>query len=302
MPGQPGHTRSHDIAFGEECAVMENPYVPFPMRIEEITTETEDENIKTFELSFMVKADEERFEYRPGQFAELSVFGKGEAPFGMASTPTRPGRLSFSVSKIGVVTGALHRMEKGDVVGVRGPLGNGYPLEAFKGKNLVLVGGGFGFSTLRSLTNFILHDSNRKEYGDIAVIYGARRPGLLLYKKDLEAWQERGDLRLHLTVDKGEDGWQGHVGFVPDVTRSVSPNPKNACAVVCGPPAMIQFTLPVLKELGFGEENVFLSLEMRMKCGIGKCGRCNLGSKYICSDGPVFSEAEVMRLTAEAHV
>jgi sulfhydrogenase subunit gamma (sulfur reductase) len=282
--------------------VIENPYVPFPMRIEEITTETEDQNIKTFELSFMVKADEERFEYRPGQFAELSVFGKGEAPFGMASTPTRPGRLSFSVSKIGVVTGALHRMEKGDVVGVRGPLGNGYPLEVFKGKNLVLVGGGFGFSTLRSLINFILHDSNRKEYGDLAVIYGARGPGLLLYKKDLEAWQERGDLRLHLTVDKGEDGWQGHVGFVPDVTRSVSPNPKNACAVVCGPPAMIQFTLPVLKELGFGEENVFLSLEMRMKCGIGKCGRCNLGSKYICSDGPVFSQQELSRLTGEAHL
>jgi len=280
---------------------MENPYVPLAMRIEEIIVETEDENIKTFELSFMDRADEERFVYTPGQFAELSVFGKGEAPFGMASTPTQPGRLSFSVSKIGVVTGALHRMEKGDVVGVRGPLGNGYPLETFKGKNLVLVGGGFGFSTLRSLTNFILHDSNRKDYSDLTVIYGARRPGLLLYKKDLEAWKKQGDIRLHLTVDKGENGWQGHVGFVPDVTRSVVPNPKNACAVVCGPPAMIQFTLPVLKELGFRDESVFLSLEMRMKCGIGKCGRCNVGSKYICSDGPVFSQAELRRLTAEAH-
>ena len=279
--------------------MMENPYVPLAMRIEEIIVETEDENIKTFELSFMDRADEERFVYRPGQFAGLTVFGKGEAPFGMASTPTQPGRLSFSVSKIGVVTGALHRMEKGDVVGVRGPLGNGYPLETFKGKNLVLVGGGFGFSTLRSLTNFILHDSNRKEYGDLTVIYGARRPGLLLYKKDLEDWKKQGDIRLHLTVDKGENGWQGHVGFVPDVTRSVAPNPKNAFAVVCGPPAMIQFTLPVLKELGFRDEQVFMSLEMRMKCGIGKCGRCNVGSKYICSDGPVFSQQELSRLTAE---
>jgi len=282
--------------------VMENPYVPLPMRIEEIIVETEDENIKTFELSFMARTDEERFVYMPGQFVELSVFGKGEAPFGMASTPTLPGRLSFSVSKIGVVTGALHRMEKGDVVGVRGPLGNGYPLEIFKGKNLVLVGGGFGFSTLRSLTNFILHDSNRKNYRDLTVIYGARRPGLLLYKRDLEAWKKQGDIRLHLTVDKGENGWQGHVGFVPEVTRSVAPNPKNACAVVCGPPAMIQFTLPVLKELGFRDETVFLSLEMRMKCGIGKCGRCNVGSKYICSDGPVFSQAELAGLTAESHV
>ena len=281
--------------------MMENPYVPLPMRIEEIIVETEDENIKTFELSFMARADEERFVYRPGQFAELSVFGKGEAPFGMASTPTQPGRLSFSVSKIGVVTGALHRMEKGDVVGVRGPLGNGYPLETFKGRNLVLVGGGFGFSTLRSLTNFILHESNRKDYRDLTVIYGARRPGLLLYKKDLQAWKKQGDIRLHLTVDKGENGWQGHVGFVPDVTRSVAPNPWNAYAVVCGPPAMIQFTLPVLKELGFGDESIFLSLEMRMKCGIGKCGRCNVGSKYICSDGPVFSQQELAGLTGEAH-
>ena len=280
---------------------MENPYVPLPMRIEEIIVETEDENIKTFELSFMVRADEERFVYTPGQFAELSAFGKGEAPFGLASTPTQPGRLSFSVSKIGVVTGALHRMEEGGVVGVRGPLGNGYPLETFKGKNLVLVGGGFGFSTLRSLTNFILHDSNRKDYGDLTVIYGARRPGLLLYKKDLEAWRERKDIRLHLTADKGENGWQGHVGFVPDVTRSVAPNPKNAYAVVCGPPAMIRFSLPVLKDLGFKDENVFLSLEMRMKCGIGKCGRCNVGSKYVCSDGPVFSQRELVGLTGEAH-
>jgi sulfhydrogenase subunit gamma (sulfur reductase) len=272
--------------------VMKNPYVPFPMRIEEILVETEDENIKTFELSFVGKEDEDRFVYTPGQFAEISVFGKGEAPFGMASTPTRPGRLAFSVSRIGVVTGALHQMERGGVVGIRGPLGNGYPLETFKGKNLILIGGGFGFSTLRSLTNFILHDSNRKAYGDLTVIYGARKPGLLLYKKDL---------RLHLTVDKSEDGWQGHVGFVPDATRSVAPNPRDAYAVVCGPPAMIHFTLPVLKELGFGDEKILLSLEMRMKCGIGKCGRCNVGSKYICSDGPVFSQAELLRLTGEAH-
>ncbi len=281
--------------------MMENPYVPFLMRVEDIIIETEDENIKTFELSFTAKEDEERFVYIPGQFAEISVFGKGEAPFGMASTPTRPGRLAFSVSKIGVVTSALHQLEKGDRVGVRGPLGNGYPLESFKGKNLVLVGGGFGFSTLRSLTNFILHDSNRETYGDLTVIYGARRPGLLLYKKDLEDWQERGDVHLHLTVDKGENGWQGHVGFVPDVTRSVAPHPGNASAVVCGPPAMIQFTLPVLKDLGFGDGNIFVSLEMRMKCGIGKCGRCNVGSKYVCSDGPVFSQQELLRLTAEGH-
>ncbi|MEW6663728.1 MAG: FAD/NAD(P)-binding protein [Thermodesulfobacteriota bacterium] len=278
---------------------MENPYVPFPMRIEEIVVETEDHSIKTFDLSFMAGADEARFSYRPGQFAEISVFGIGEAPFGMASTPTRPGRLSFSVSRIGVVTSAMHRMEKGGAVGVRGPLGNGYPLDTFRGKNLVLVGGGFGFSTLRSLTHFILHPSNREAYGDLTVIYGARTPGLLLYKEDLKAWQERADLRLHLTVDKGVDGWQGRLGLVPDVVRSVAPESRNAHAVVCGPPAMIRLTLPALKELGFRDDSIFLSLEMRMKCGIGKCGRCNVGSKYVCSDGPVFSLAEIMGLSGE---
>lgn len=278
---------------------MENPYIPFPMRIEEIITETEDENIKTFVFSFLRKEDEDRFVYRPGQFAMLSVFGKGEAPFGMASTPTISRRLEFSVSRVGVVTGAIHQLEKGDVVGLRGPLGNGYPLESFKGRNLVLIGGGVGFSTLRSLTNLILHDSNRDAYGDLTVIYGARKPGLLLYEEDRKAWQERTDLRLHLAVDKGENGWQGHVGFVPDVTRSVAPGSRNAYAVVCGPPAMIQFTLPVLKELGFGDENIFLSLEMRMKCGIGKCGRCNIGSKYMCKDGPVFSYAHLLGLLSD---
>ena len=275
---------------------MENPYVPFLMKIEEIITETEDERIKTFVLAFAREEDKERFAYMPGQFAEISVFGKGEAPFGMASTPTLPERLEFSVSKIGVVTGALHNMEKGDTVGVRGPLGNGYCLEAFRGRNLVLIGGGFGFSTLRSLTNYILHERNRKAYGDLTVIYGARKPGLLLYRRDLEVWGQRTDLRLHLTVDQKEDGWQGHVGLVPDVIRYVAPSPENAIAVVCGPPAMMKFTLPVLGDLGFSDENILLSLEKRMKCGIGKCGRCNVGSKYVCSDGPVFSQSELVHL------
>ncbi len=277
---------------------MENPYVPFLMKIEEIITETEDEMIKTFVLTFAKEEDKERFAYVPGQFAEVSVFGKGEAPFGMASTPTLPERLEFSVSKIGVVTRALHNMEKGEMVGVRGPLGNGYSVEALKGKNLLLVGGGFGFSTLRSLTNYILHEGNRAVYGDLTVIYGARKPGLLLYRRDLEAWGPRPDLRLHLTVDQKDDGdgWQGNVGLVPNIVRSLAPSPENAIAVVCGPPMMMKFTLPVLKDLGFSDENILLSLEKRMKCGIGKCGRCNVGSKYVCSDGPVFSQAELATL------
>ena len=281
---------------------MENPYIPFLMKIEEVVLETEDRKIKTFVLGFTREEDEDRFTYVPGQFAEISVFGKGEAPFGMASTPTRPGRLEFSVSTIGVVTDALHNMEKGGIVGVRGPLGNGYPLEAFKGKNLLLIGGGFGFSTLRSLTNYVLDEGNRHAYGSLTVIYGARKPGLLLYKEDLAAWQQRSDMGLHLTVDQETDGWDGHIGLVPDVVRSEAPAARNTVAVVCGPPAMMKFTLPVVKKLGFGDENIFFSLEMRMKCGIGKCGRCNVGKKYVCSEGPVFSQAELASLTGESHL
>jgi NAD(P)H-flavin reductase len=167
--------------------------------------------------------------------------------------------------------------------------------------NLLLIGGGFGFSTLRSLTNYILHDQNRSAFGELTVIYGARKPGLLLYKADLEAWKGRNGLNLHLTVDNGADGWQGHVGLVPNVTSSIAPSPKNTFAVVCGPPVMMKYTLPVLKDLGFNDENILFSLEMRMKCGIGKCGRCNVGSKYVCTDGPVFSQSELSRLTGEAH-
>ena len=201
---------------------MENPYIPFLMRIEDVILETEDRKIKTFVLAFVNEEDRKSFVYVPGQFAEISVFGKGEAPFGMASTPTRPEYLEFSVSTIGVVTGALHNLGKGDIVGVRGPLGNGYPLETFQGKNLLLIGGGFGFSTLRSLTNYILHGPNRTAFGGLTVVYGARKPGLLLYKADLEAWKERSDISLHLTVDQEADGWKGHVGLVPNITRTRS--------------------------------------------------------------------------------
>ncbi len=280
---------------------MQNPYVPFPMRIEDIILETEDRKIKTYVLSYVREKDRERFTYVPGQFAQVSAFGTGEAPFGMASTPTNPEHLEFSVSMIGTVTGALHAMHRGQTVGVRGPLGNGYPLERLKGKNLLLIGGGFGFSTLRSLTNYILAEGNRHAFGNLAVVYGARKPGLLLYRQDLESWKQRSDVELHLTVDTHADGWQGHVGLVPEIVRSVGGNSGNGIAIICGPPVMMKFTLPVVKELGFRDADILFSLEMQMKCGIGKCGRCNVGSKYVCSDGPVFSQSQLAGLTGEAH-
>jgi len=272
---------------------MNNPYLPTPARIEKIVMETEDRNIKSFDLTFLDKRAEENFNFLPGQFAEISIFGKGEAPFGIASSPTESGSLKFSVNKAGVVTTALHNLEEGETVGVRGPLGNHYPIEEFEEKNVVIVSGGFAFTTLRALTRYMIHEENRSRFDNITVIYGARSPGLLLYKDELEEWKKRKDLTLHVTVDAGDEDWKGKVGFVPAITKEVAPSSENAYVIVCGPPIMIKFTIPVLQELGFSPERTILSLEMRMKCGIGMCGRCNIGNKYVCKDGPVFTLAQL---------
>jgi sulfhydrogenase subunit gamma (sulfur reductase) len=279
--------------------IAENPYVPMPVEIIKIITEVDTKDIKTFRLAFLNKEDEERFKYIPGQFAELSFYGKGESPIGIASSPTQKGYIEFTVQKAGVVTSALHEAEEGTLMGVRGPLGNSWPLEFLEGKNIVIVGGGFAFTTLRSLINYMIFEENRKRFGKITVVYGARSPGLLLYKDELEAWAKRGDIDLNVTVDKGDATWKGREGFVPTVCKEVAPSKENAVTVICGPPIMIRFTLPVFFDLGFSKENIITSLEMRMKCGIGKCGRCNVGSKYVCKDGPVFSLAELDKLTKE---
>ncbi len=278
---------------------MKNPYLPAAARIDRIVTETEDRNIKSFDLSFTNRADEESFQFVPGQFAAVSLLGKGEAPFGIASSPTEEGTLTFSINKAGVLTTALHNLEEGEIVGLRGPLGNYFPIEAFENKNVVIVSGGFAFTTLRSLIRYMLHEENRSRFDRITVIYGARSPGLLLYRDELEAWEKRQDMDLHVTVDTAVDGWKGKVGFVPTITKEVAPSSENAYVMVCGPPIMIKFTIPVLLQLGFLPERIVLSLEMRMKCGIGMCGRCNIGSKYVCKDGPVFTLAQLEDLPGE---
>jgi sulfhydrogenase subunit gamma (sulfur reductase) len=278
---------------------MDNPYLPYPVTIADITIENDAKDLKTFKLVFEKKEDENSFGYIPGQFAELSLFGKGESPIGIASSPTEKGHLLFTVKKTGLVTGELHNAEVGKKMGVRGPLGKPFPLEKMKGKDIVIVGGGFAFTTLRSAITYILHPDNRAGFGKMTVVYGARTPGELLYKKNLEEWGHDRRMDLHVTVDKATDGWKGREGLVPNVLRDAHPSSNNAIALVCGPPIMIRFTMPVLLELGFTGENIFLSLEMRMKCGIGKCGRCNIGHRFACTDGPVFAYQELQSLPSE---
>lgn len=267
-------------------------YLPIPAKVKAIRVESDDRTLRTFDLALGEQVP--MFDYLPGQFCQLSVLGKGEAPFGIVSSPTEKESLRFTVNRVGVVTTALHHLKQGETVGLRGPLGNGYPVEKFKKQNVVLVGGGFAFTTLRSLAAYIL--ANRNDFAELTVIYGARRPGLLLYRDELAEWENRGDVGVHLTIDEPAAGWDREVGFVPAVTRKVAPDPKDTWVVVCGPPVMIKYTLPVLTDLGFAEERVYTSLERRMKCGVGKCGRCNIGAKYVCTDGPVFSYSELEQL------
>ncbi len=278
---------------------LESLYIPVLTTIKSIVRENEVNDIKTFEFVFNNEEDYKKFDYVAGQFAELSVFGVGECPIGIASSPTEIGSIKFTVKKAGEVTTALHNLEVGDIVGIRGPLGNGWPVEEMKGKNIVIIGGGFAFSTLRSLTIFASHEDNRKNYGDITVIYGNRESGEVLYRDILKEWEKRDDINVVLTIDREQEGWTRKVGFVAPIVKEVSPSPENAVAIVCGPPIMIKTTIDVLKELKFSDEQILLSLEMRMKCGIGKCGRCNVGNKFVCLDGPVFSQAELNKLPKE---
>ncbi len=280
------------------CRCADNIYVPRSMKILRIIDETDDREIKSFDL-VPTNGGAEPFRFVPGQFCELSIVGEGEAPFGIASAPAEESFVRFTVKRIGRVTSRLHSLAPDAVIGMRGPLGNGFPLDAFAGRDIVVIGGGFAFTTLRSLLIEMMQEDERERFGKLSVVYGVREPGLFLYREDLAVWEARNDVDVLLTIDAPVPGWDGQVGFVPQAVQDLAPSAENAVAVICGPPIMIRFTLPVLLELGFAREAIYTSLENRMQCGVGKCGRCNVGHKYVCIDGPVFSMAELDELPPE---
>ena len=272
-----------------------NPYLPDMATIVEVIQETH--NIKTFRVVINNEERMKAFTFRPGQVGQLSVFGAGESTFVINSSPTRKDYLQFSVMRVGEVTSRLHQLQPGDQIGVRAPLGNSFPLEDLKGKNIVFIGGGIGMAPLRTLFTYML--DNRKDYKDITLLYGARSPADLTYKAELPEWTARKDVNCVLTIDNPSDGWEHKVGLIPNVLLEINPSPKNTVAITCGPPIMIKFTLQALKKLGFEDENILTTLEKRMKCGVGICGRCNIGTKYVCMDGPVFTYAQLKELPSE---
>jgi sulfhydrogenase subunit gamma (sulfur reductase) len=247
--------------------------------------------IKFFRVRMLNSGSQAFKDYHPGQFAFVSAFGVGEAPFGIAGTPAKDNTVEFAVQRLGAVTTEMHELGVGDIIGVRGPLGNWFPLDEFKGKDLLVIGGGIGGAPLRPIIQSVVDD--RGEYGHLTILWAARNPSLLLFQDEYASWRSAPNTELHLTVDEGDQNWKGKVGLITQLLEEIAPKPKNTIAVTCGPPIMIYFVDKLLKKLGFTPEQCYVTLEARMHCGIGKCGRCNLGEKLICADGPVFSMAEV---------
>ena len=272
-----------------------NPYLPMPATVIDVIRETP--NIMTFHVVLQDEQAMKDFSFEPGQLGQLSVFGVGESTFVISSPPTRKECLQFSVMRAGEVTTALHKLTPGDTVGVRAPLGNSFPYEKMKGKDIVFIGGGIGMAPLRTLFLFML--DNRKDYGKITLLYGARTPEDMAYSSALPEWLGRKDIDCVLTVDNPVEGWEHKVGLIPNILLEMNPEPKNSIAIVCGPPIMIKFTLQALEKLKFAPDQIYTTLEKRMKCGVGICGRCNIGSKYVCIDGPVFSLNELKEIPNE---
>lgn len=274
----------------QENLEMTSIYLPTPAEIVKVEPLTELEKVFTLTLPGGVSLGHE-----PGQFVELSVFGVGEAPISITSSPSRSnGTFDLCVRRVGDMTNVLHRMKPGDKVGVRGPFGRPFPLKSFQGKDILFAVGGLGLAPARSVINQVLDE--RGKYGRVTVLYGARTPSDLLFKGDLAEWRERGDVDLRVTVDRAEEGWEGNVGVITTLFPGVQVYARNTIAIVVGPPVMYRYVLMETLGKGIPEGNIWFSLERRMKCGVGKCGHCQMNHLYVCKDGPSFAYNEIKHL------
>ena len=275
-------------------SIQHDPLIPMLGVVTDIRTDTPD--VKTFRV---VGLDGKKpFVHIPGQCAMLSMPGIGEALFSITSSPTNEEYLEFSIKKCGCVTTWLHQMDVGQQITLRGPYGNGFPVDTdFKGKDLVFIAGGIGLAPLRSVINYVRH--YRSNYGTVDIVYGSRsKQDLVDFQEIIDEWCQEEGINVHLTIDREQPDWDGHVGFVPNYVKELGFDTSKT-VVMCGPPIMIKFTLAGLEELGFQRDQVYTTFELKMKCALGKCGRCNIGDKYVCKDGPVFRLDQMSELPDE---
>ncbi len=274
-----------------------NPYLPHLMRIAEAREETPD--VRTLRLDFLEREVGNSLEWQAGQFGQFSVFGAGECVFTIANPPSRPGHIECTFRQTGKVTTALRSLSVGQTVGFRGPYGNHFAVEEWRGRDLFFVGGGIGMAALRAPLCFVL--DHRADYGEVLILNGARTVADLVYKEETTEWADADGVRAVRAVDPGGEtpDWDGEVGLIPDVFERLGPKPDGSVVVTCGPPIMLRFMLAALDRLGFSPDQVVTTLENKMKCGLGQCGRCNVGRLFVCRDGPVLTAARLRALPAD---
>lgn len=271
----------------------QNPYLPHPARI--IRTLPQIPEHQLFQIRFEDQELVKSFTYQPGQFVMLSVIGTGEAPFSISSSPTRPGIIELCVRRIGRVTDALFDLPPNSLVGIRGPYGNGFPIEQLEGNDLLLVAGGLGVAPLRSLLWYAL--DNRSKFKNVILMYGAKNPDDMLFKYELLNLIDRADVKCLLTVDRDKSGiWKAYIGVVTKLFEHVDINPAQTYSAICGPEIMFKFVLEKLLQRNFPKDRILMSLERNMQCGVGKCGHCMIGYKYTCLDGPIFNYWDAINL------
>ncbi len=264
-------------------------YLPKMGKITKITDLTDQEKLFEVELP-----EGEELGHVPGQFVELSMFGIGEAPFSISSSPTKRGRFELGVRRVGMLTDFLHKMEEGDQVGIRGPFGTGFNMDTFKGKDIVIVAGGIGLVPVRSMINYVL--DNRDDFGRLIILYGSKTDKDLLFTEELAQWTTDPKVEYHVTVDSGSEEWTGKTGVITTLIPGLDLDLANTLAVIVGPPVMYRFVMLALKAKMLPDENIYMSLERRMKCGVGKCGHCQINDSYVCQDGPVYHYPEIKDL------
>lgn len=272
-------------------AAAQNIYVP------EIAELVRVEKMTALETLFEVRLPGGRdLGHQPGQFVQVSLFGIGEAPISVSSSPLARGSFELVVREVGNLTSALHRLNKGDRLGIRGPFGKGFDVEGLAGKDVIFVAGGIGLFPLRSLINTLIHQSTREKFGRVIVLYGAKSPAEFTFTAERAAWEKRKDVEYHVTVDRATPGWTGHVGVITTLIPDLTLNLASTAAVICGPPVMYKFAILALRSKGLRDEQIFVSLERKMKCGVGKCGHCQINNVYVCQEGPVFNYGAIKDL------